>query len=188
MLHRLYLHQISAVAKVVYYCLSCLVALHSGIFSAVFVYMSIIGHYVYDRKIVAQTDLKVIGVMRRSYLDSAGAEIHLDIIVSNNRYFGADKRQSDLFADKILISFIIRIDRNGSIAEQRFRSGRGKLNISAAVGQRITQMPEISVLFAVFDLSVRDRGQAMRAPVDDPLAAVYQSLFVKADKDLSYSL
>ena len=36
---------------------------------------------------MAQTDLKVVRVMRGGYLNDAGTEVYLDIIIGNNRVF-----------------------------------------------------------------------------------------------------
>ena len=67
--------------------------------------------------------------------------------------------------------YILRIDCNGGIAEHGFRPCGGKLQKSGGadrtvfLDQRIFDMPEMSGLFFVFNLSIAQRGLAMRAPV-----------------------
>ncbi len=57
--------------------------------------------------------------------------------------------------------------------------------ITAAVLERIAQMPEKAVAFRKLHFRVGNGGFAVRAPVDDALAAIDQAFFIEADKDLA---
>ena len=93
-----------------------------------------------------QADLKVVRVVRRGDLDDAGAEVHLDIVVADNRNLAANQRQDDRLADQVLVALVLRVDGNGGIAEHRFRAGGGQLEIAAAVRERVAQVPEVTGL------------------------------------------
>ena len=45
-------------------------------------------------------------------------------------------------------------------------------------------MPEIALLLLKLNLGVGDRGTAVGTPVDDSLASIDKSLFVKTDENL----
>ena len=68
---------------------------------------------------MAQTDLKVVRVMRGGNLNDTGTEVYLYIIVRDNGYLAVDYWQDERLADDILISLIIGVDGDCGIAEQR---------------------------------------------------------------------
>ena len=67
---------------------------------------------------MAQTHLKVVGIVRGRDFNRAGTEIYLNVIVRNNGYLTVNERKYKRFTYNILISFIIRIYRNGGIASK----------------------------------------------------------------------
>ena len=69
-------------------------------------------------------DFKVIWVMSRSDFYATCSEFLINIFIGNNRNFSVCKRKKKHFTDKILISFIFRINCNSSITKECFRSGR----------------------------------------------------------------
>ena len=85
---------------------------------------------------------------------------------------------------QVLVAFILDIDRDGGIAEHGLGTGGGDLQHLAGLFDRVEDVPEVAVLFGVFDLRVRDRGAAVRAPVDHAVAAIDQAFVVVVDKDL----
>ena len=137
---------------------------------------------------MAQSHLKVVRVVRGSNLNNAGSEIRFNIIVRNNGDLTVNYRQNKCLAHKVLIAFVIRVYRNGGIAEQCFGACGGKLQVTAPVLKRVTQMPEMPCLLLVLNLRVGNRGLAMGAPVYYSFSPVYKSLFIKAYKYLVYSL
>ena len=133
---------------------------------------------------MAAADLIVVRVVRRGDLDDAGAELHVDIVVADNRDLAANQRQDDRLADEIPVALVLGVDRNGGIAEHRLRTGGGQNDLAAAVAERVAQVPEVACLLLILNLGVRDGGHAVRAPVDDALALVDEALVVEVDKDL----
>ena len=134
--------------------LTCLVTVHAGVFAAVLADRSVIVQDADLLQIVAQAHFKVVRVMRGRDLHGASPEFLVDIIILDHRDLTADKRQDQHFADTVLITLVLRIDRNGRIAEQRLGTGGRDLDISAAVLVRVTDMPEKARLILVLDLCV----------------------------------
>ena len=135
---------------------SCLVSVHSGVSGVVGCYFRVVCKHVYYRQVVSQSYLKVVRVVRRSDFNHAGSEIHFNVFVRHNRYLTVNNRQNKSFAHKVSVSFIVRVYRNGGISEQCFGSCGCKLKITAAVRERIAQVPEMTCLLLVFNLSVRN--------------------------------
>ena len=79
------------------------------------------------------TDFKVVRVMGWGDLYNACTKLHINIAVGNDRYLSANKRQCECLTYDILISFVLWIYCNGSIAQERFRTCCSKLYISASV-------------------------------------------------------
>ena len=164
--------------------LSGLIAVHAGILAAGLGHGGVVVHHLDDRQVVAAADLIVVRVVRRGDLDDAGAELHVDIVVADNRNLAANQRQDDRLADQILVTLVLGVDRNSGIAEHRLRAGGGQNDLSAAVAERVAQVPEVARLLLILNLGVRDGGHAVRAPVDDAFALIDEALVVEVDKDL----
>ena len=144
----------AALFKVFNYLLSCLVSVHTCILRIIVNYLCVLSKNVDNRQVMSFTDFKVVRVMGRSYLYDACTKLHINIAVGNNRYLSANKRQSKCLAHDILISFVLWIYCNGSIAQKCFRTCCGKLYISASVCKRIFQMPEVTSLIFILNLCV----------------------------------
>ena len=175
--------------KIGYHSLSCLVSVHSGVFSAVFlVYRRVIVHDVDYRQIMAKTYFIVVRVMCGSYLYDARSEIHFDIFIRNDRYLTVGERELYHFPDYALIAFVIGMNSYRGIAEKCFGTRGRDLNIAASVGERIVDMPEVTLLFLIHALDIRYRGLAARAPVYDALAVIYEPLLIIIDEYLLYGV
>ena len=129
-------------------------------------------------EVVAQTDLIVVRVVAGRHLDAAGAEIELDVIVGHDGQLAAHERQDRRLADEVLVALVRRVDRNAGVAEHGLRTGGGNGEIVIAVLERIADIPERAGHVLVFDLRIRQRRAAVRAPVNDTVALVDQALFV----------
>ncbi len=79
----------------------------------------------------------------------------------------------------MLVSFILGIDRDRGVAEHGFGAGRGDFEEGVLSFHIIFNMPEIPVLFGVVDLDVRKSGLAVRAPVYNSAASVYEIFVVE---------
>ena len=101
------------------------------------------------------------------------------MFVGDNRDQAAGDRQADIFADQMRITFIRRIYRHRHIGEHRFGPCGCDGDKSAAIFERIFEVPELAVDFAGFHLKVRNRGFQARVPIDEALVAVQQTLIVQ---------
>ena len=119
-------------------------------------------------------DLEVVGVVRRGHLDRAGAEGGVDVVVGDDRDPPAGQRQLDLGADQVLVALVVGVHGDGGVAEHRL--GPGGRDDDRRVAVAVPDGDELAVVVAVLDLDVGQRGQAARAPVDDPLGAVDQAV------------
>jgi len=180
----LHLQQIALLFQILHDGFSCLIALHACIFAAGSGHGSIIVHHLEDWQVVAASNLIVVRVVCRSDFYNAGTKFHIDIVITDNRNLTVDQRQDDGFANQLLVTFILRVNSNSGIAQHCFRAGGCQDDLSAAVAERVAQMPEVSCLLLIFNLCIRDGGHAVRAPVDDALALINQAFVVEVDKDL----
>ena len=114
------------------------------------------------------TYFKVVRVMCRGYFYTTCTEFPVNITVSNKRNFSSHQRQYQLFAYKILVSFIIRMYCNRSISKHSLRSGGGYFYKPALFTlYRIVNMPKIRIHFNMFNLSIGNRSLTYRTPVYD---------------------
>ena len=180
----LYGNKITALFKVFYNSLAGFVSVHTCVCGVIFGNVGIVGHYVYKGQTVACANLKVVGVVSGGDLNNAGTEIFFNVIIRNNGNFSANQRKHESFADKVLISFIARVNSHSGIAQKGFGSGGGKLYKFVTILYGVADMPEMSCLIFVFNLCIGNRGKAVGAPVYNTLTAVDKSFFVKAYENL----
>ncbi len=173
--------------------LSCNGAVESAIAAwHVFVEVRIDREDVDHRQVVALTDLVVVEVVRRRDLHAAAAECRIDVRVGDDRDLAIRQRQKDEPANEILIPRVVRVHRNGGVAEHRFGPRRRDDDVVAAVrgagavAQRITEVPEAALLFGTFDFEVGDRGFEFRVPVDEPAPAIDQTFVVEPHEGFAY--
>ena len=88
----------------------------------------------------------------------------------------------------MLVALIVRVDRNAGIAHEGLRAGGRNDQIARAVCQRIADVPQLARLGLVLDLRVGQRSRAVRAPVDDAVTLVDQTLIIEVDKHLADGL
>ena len=117
--------------------------------------------------------------MCRCDFNNTRTKFHINITVGNYRYLSVNYRKNYRLTYVILISVIIRVNCHSSISEHCLRSCGSHLYISAAIGKRIAQMPEMSCLLLILNLSIRERCMTARTPVDNSLASVYKSLVIE---------
>ena len=165
-------------------CLPRFVAIHALVFAAPVVDGGVVVHDLDLFQAVALPDEEVVRVVRGRDLHAARAEADLDIVVGDDRNLSADNRQNQRLADKVGVALIVRVDGDGGVAEHRLGAGGGNLDILVAALDRVLDVPEMACLFAVLDLRVGEGGCAVRAPVDDAVAAVNQPFFIEVDEDL----
>ena len=162
-----------------------LVAVHAEVAPAVFIDRAVVGNDLDAFQIVAQTDLKVVGVVRGRHLDAAGAEIHLHVVVGHDGDLAVHERKDAGLSHQMRVAFVVRVHGHAGIAHHGLRAGGGHDQPAGAVGQRVAHVPEMARLIHVFDLGVGQGRAAVRAPVDDAAALIDQTLFVEGDEDLA---
>ena len=89
--------------------------------------------------------LEIVGIMRRSNLDRAGAEFAIDHGIRNNRNFPVHQRQQRALSHQVRVSLIFRMHRNRRITKHRFRPRSRHHNEFFRPDERITYVPKLSL-------------------------------------------
>jgi hypothetical protein len=90
----------------------------------------------------------VVGeVVGGSDLHAAGAELTIHEIIGNDRDQAIGQWQPHALANQPTVAVILGVHGHGAVAEQGFWPCGGNHQMTAAVFQRIAQMPQVSILF-----------------------------------------
>ena len=167
--------------------LSRLKAIHTCILAAVLLADGGIIVEGFDNfKVMALADLEVVRVMGGGDLHAARSEIALHIFVRDHGDLSANEGQDQLFTNEVRIALVLGMHGNGSITQHGFRTGGcNNYVLALAILYRVANLPECTRLLGILDLGIRQSGAAVRAPVDDAVAAVDQALVIKVDKHLA---
>ena len=159
-------------------------AIQTRIRPTVFVDGAVRVHDIDDRQAVALADFEVVLVVAGRDLEGACAEVSLHVLVGNDRDFAPDERKPHLLADQVAVALVFGMHGHGRVAQHRLGARRGDRDVAAAVNERVADVPEVAVLLDVVHLLVRERGLVHRAPVDQVVAPIDESLIVKPDEGL----
>ena len=140
---------------------------------------AVVGEHPHAGQIVPLAHLKVVGVVGRGDLDDAGTLFHIGVLIADDGDLFVKQRQDDVAAVQVGVAGILAVDGDGGIAQHRFGTGGGQLQLFAGLLHLVQQVPEVAVLLLVFHLGVTDGGAAGGAPVDHAVAAVDQALIVQ---------
>ncbi len=122
--------------------------------------------------------------MRRCHLDRAGTELGIDMVVGDDRDAATGQRKLDLGADEVCVTIVVRMHRDRGVAEHRLGpGGRDDDAVVRVVDAAVPDRDELALVLAVLDLDVGQRSQAARAPVDDALRAVDETVVVQPLED-----
>ena len=154
MLMVFYFKKCSLCFKVCYDCFSRLVSVHSCIFRIICNYLCIISKYIYNFKIVAKSNFKVVRVMCRCNLNNTRTKFHIYIFVCNNRNLTVYNRKVEHLSYHILVSVIFWIYCYSRISEKCLRSCCCKVYIACSVCSLVTKMPEMSCLILILNLRI----------------------------------
>ncbi len=168
--------------------LAAFVAVHPAVFAAVFVDRRIAVEHEDLLEVMPQPHLEIVRVVAGRGLDTARAERRVDIAVGENGDLAPDDGQDAGLADQVLVTLVVRVDRNAGIAHEGFRAGGRDNNVFVGALDIIFDIPQLARLVFIFDLGVGQRRCAVRAPVDNAAALVDQALFVEVDKHLAHGL
>jgi len=133
-----------------------------------------------QRQPVTHADGVVVEVVRRSYLQAAGAEGGVDVAVGDDRDLASGQWQPQLAPDQRPVAFIVRVYRDRGVPQHGLGARGGHHQLTGAIGQPIPHMPQQSVLLLGQYLQVRQRRAQHRIPVDQALAAVDQAFLMQA--------
>ena len=95
----------------------------------------------------------VIEVMSRGNLDAAAAKLRVHIVIDNYGNAAAHQGQFYKLASQALVARVIRVHRDGSVAQHGFWPGGGyskrvcTTGTLCAISKRITKVPEMAGLF-----------------------------------------
>ena len=185
MIIRLDLHKIALLLKVSNDGLSRLIAVHAVVLAAVYDLRVLIDNK--DLlKAVAQSDLIVVGVMAGRHFNGAGAKAELNIVVGHDGKLPSDERQYGVFADKVSIALIVRVDGDAGVAQHGLRPGGGDDKFLIGVLDGVSDMPEKAGHVLVLDLGVGQGRAALGAPVYDSAPLVDKSLFIQLTEGLTH--
>ena len=173
------LNEVAAFLEVLNNRLAALVAVHALVLAAVCVDGRVLVEHENLLEVVTLTHLEVVRVVARRNLDTAGAELHVNVLVAEDRDLAVHDREDAGLADQVLVALVVRVDRNAGIAHEGLRTGGRNDQIARAVRQRVADVPQLARLGLVLNLGVGKRGRAVRTPVDDAVALVDQALVVQ---------
>ena len=173
------LDEVAALLEVLYNRLAALVAVHALVLAAVCVDGRILVEHENLLKVMALTHLEVVRVVARRNLDAAGTELHVNVLVTEDRDLAVHDREDAGLADQVLVALVVRVDGNAGIAHEGLRTGGRNHQLARAVRQRVADVPQLARLGFVLNLGVGQGGRAVRAPVDDAVALVDQALVVQ---------
>ena len=160
--------------------LACVEAIHAAIGFGYFVIQCrVVGQDVVYRQVVPLADVVIIEVMGRRNLDAACAELRIDIVIGDDRNTAANDRQNNFLSDEILVALIVRMHRNGTIAQHRLGPRCGDNKMTVARGKRVAEVPQVTLLVGRENLEVRQRCVQGRVPVDEALATINETVFVQ---------
>ena len=193
------LHQLAGFLQRLKHGFACFAELHAGIRAARCGDFSVLAHDVYNRQVMAFAQFVVVEVVRRRYFQATRSELTVHVGIGDDRNFSPEQRQNSELAVSKSPAFVLRMHGHSRIAQQRLRTRGGNHQRSVfarcrifhrrAIGlnDSVTQVPEVAFSILWNHFQVRERGLTARAPVDDALPAVNESVLVEAHKHFSHS-
>ena len=142
-------------------------------------------------QVVPLADGKVVGIVRGSDLDRAGAELRVGPLVGDDGDFAvcaavdAGERHDDVLADERFVALVGGVDGDGGVAEHGLGPRGCDDDGAGAVGERIADVVELALARSSWTTS-RSETAVWRTgvPVDDVGAAIDEALLVEADEGL----
>ena len=169
--------------------LAAFVAVHAAVLLGhVLVHARRLREDVEHREIVAAADFKVVEVVGRRDLHAARTKFAVDVRVGNDGNFAVREGELKHLADERLVALVLRMNSNGLVAEERFRTGRRNDDAFGVVSARIADFPEMADRLLAFHFKVGDRALQLRVPVDEALAAVNEAFFIEAHEGFNDDL
>ena len=150
------LDEVSACLKILNDKLTSLVSVHACILGIILSDLCIRCENIYNLKAMSESDLKVVRIVCRCDLNYTCTEFNINVVVCNDRDPSANERKDQHLADHVLVSLILGVNCNRCIAKECLRSCCSKLNIACTILKGISQMPEVTGLILILNLSIGD--------------------------------
>ena len=152
----------------------------------VLVHAGVLVHDFDLQQIVANSRLKIVGIVCGRDLHRASAELGLCEFIGDDRDLAIHQRQQNSFSVQVGVALIALIHRNRSIAEHGFGARCGDGDKFVAIDDRVANFPQLARNLLVLDFEIRDCRLAARAPVDDVLPAIDQALLMQPNEHLAH--
>ena len=159
-----------------------LVAVHAIISARLFVHRAVFIHDDDGFQMVAFTHGKVIWIMGRCNLYTACTIFHIYIFISDDRNLSVSSRQLHPLPDQMRISFIFRINSDGRITGNRFRTGRRDAHSTFLISKRIIEIPQMAHIIFMLYFDIGKRRLAAGTPVGNAEPLINQTFFIKGYK------
>ncbi len=135
---------------------------------------------------VAAADLEVVRIVPGGDLERAGAEVHLHVLIGDDRHLAVDERHDGGAPDQVRIALVVGVHRDGGVGQDRLGPHRGDHQVLVARLDPVAHLEQGVDGVLVAHLEVGDRGRARRAPVDQAVVAVDVALAVQAHEHLEH--
>ena len=157
-----------------------------GVGTGVFIHGCVRVEHADDRQAVALADLVVGRIVAGRDLERAGGEGWVDQCVMDHRDRPIEDRHQHRLTDQVTIALVVGVHGHGGVAQNGLRPGRRHGDDLARSLDRIAEVVQRALLFAVLHLQVADRGAQTRRPIDQVRTAVDQPLVVQSDEGLAH--
>ena len=85
------------------------------------------------RQVVPLADLEIAEVVRRCNLHGTRTLLRVGNLVADNRNLAPNQRQDCIGPDQRLVAIVVRVHRNGGVAQHSFRSRRGDNDVGRPI-------------------------------------------------------
>ncbi len=144
-------------------------------------------------QVVPEANLVVVHVVCGGYLEAAGTEVHLHVIVLNHGNLAVDERDEHFLALEPEVALVLGIHADGGVRHDGFRTGGGNdqvlvRGLAVAVGNEVFQVIKMALGVLVDDFVVTHGSKGLRVPVHHAHAFVNPAFLIKIDKGVDYGL
>ena len=125
---------------------------------------------------------EIIWIMGRRHFHTASSKFRIYIIICNDWYFPVNQRQGNRFANQVLVTIILWMNRYSRITQHGFRASRCYNYVFIRISNRVTKIPELSIDFFVDHFFIADSRLRDRTPIHEAMPFINQPFFIKFNK------
>ena len=164
--------------------------IHAGIHCPMFIQRAVGIKDIDGGEVIFLSQHIVVHVVCRGYLQAAGTEFDVHILIFDYRYHSVDQGHDYFFPFQMGILRIVRVDAHRRIAHDGFGSRGSHHSIGTCwiAFNLITEIVKLSMYLLVDHLLIRQCRKCLRVPVDHPHTPVYQSFFIQIAKHFQHTL